>query len=121
MNIGPYISSMIFTAHKMQENPPEKAEKHLRMAKKRQKTKKRKNLSFPQQMFMKISGCLSFDVWSLNPEEGKCGFRAAKNRFKRRVIGPTCILCHPTETSSLFTCPYTVPSYLLQKQISWCG
>ena len=42
----------------------------IQMAKKGQQPKKRKNLSFPQQMFMKISGCLSFDVWSLNPKAG---------------------------------------------------
>ena len=49
------------------------------MAKKQQQ----KNLSFPQQMFMKIS----FDVWSLNPRAGKWEFLGANFRFKHGVRG----------------------------------
>ena len=37
---GPYVSPTMFTGPKMRENPPEKAEKHLRLAKNGQKAPK---------------------------------------------------------------------------------
>ena len=47
MKMGPYVSPMMFTGPKKQKNPPEKAEKHLRMAENGEnstkKPKKQKN------------------------------------------------------------------------------
>ena len=68
---------MMFTSPKMQENPPEKAEKHLRLAKNGQKVpkiKKRKKLEFPstdvhekfQDVLVLMSGA-SKSKWGFRP------------------------------------------------------